>query len=472
VIAPSPFGGGQCHRALFLSFDTLGDIIMPIRKSSSAHGANVRLTMLPISAGDVTLIVWSDGHSRHSVLIGAGFREDEAISYLQSIGIFHLDLIILSHPDMDHLGGLLALVKSRAMTVDRIWCFDLTFLREFITTGKIPPPQPATREVLYDYLLRATLDQFSDILTSANGRGIQVLQVSEDYRLSLGGVLLEVLYPPESFYSALRSPSAITQLLVNRKWPDDWTDERQGREGGREKARPLSRQERQKRLAEMVDKPEMPEDGLHLTELEELEEKPNIEASKEETLPWRMVGTLYNNLSIVVKLTILGGIDPPSILLPGDLSDWTMLILRQWTNLRADVLKMPHHGSRNIGFDSKALSRFIDHCIHWHFFERHCQCFFACCGPHSSHDFERLEHLIHSGDATRFIQEIVAPSQILVFPHPQHKLPTVPLAAFNSKIISNRIDRDPLALAAKTNAPCPATLLVGLERGEVHEAKL
>src|SRR5271169_6425382 len=109
------------------------------------------VTMLPVTAGDATLIVWSDGGTTHAVLIDAGLQENDAVSYLQSIGVFHLDLIILSHPDLDHLGGLLAIMKSRAMSVDRIWCFDLAFLREFVQTGKIPGPRHATREVVYEY---------------------------------------------------------------------------------------------------------------------------------------------------------------------------------------------------------------------------------------------------------------------------------------------------------------------------------
>jgi beta-lactamase superfamily II metal-dependent hydrolase len=107
---------------------------------------NVEVTMLPVSAGDATLIVLSDQGTRHSVLIDAGLDKTEAVSYLQSIGVFHLDLIILSHPDLDHLGGLLAIINSRTMSVDRIWCFDLDFLRSFVTTGTIPNPRAATRD--------------------------------------------------------------------------------------------------------------------------------------------------------------------------------------------------------------------------------------------------------------------------------------------------------------------------------------
>lgn len=429
---------------------------------------DTEVTMLPVSAGDATLIVWSDGGTRHAVLIDAGLQESEAVSYLQSIGIFHLDLIILSHPDLDHLGGLLAIMKSRAMSVDRIWCFDLNFLREFIRTGRIPRPQPATREVVYDYLLRSTLDQFSDILRAANGQGVQVLQVSEGYKLSLGGALIEVLYPPQSFYDALYRPIALKQML-NRKWPDDWIDDREERYDV--KARPLSRQEQQERLTEMIEQPAMPEDGVLLSDLDE---EPEAETARNEEepdqLPWRMVGTLYNNLSIVVKLTILGGIDAPSILFPGDLSDWTTLVQRQWPNLRADVLKMPHHGSRRVTCDLKAIRDAVDHPLPWYrLFKRRFPFWYPFHGPRSRAEWHRFYNLIHKGDPLTLIHELVSPSHVLVFPYPQHRLPSMSLEDFRSNWIANRVNRDAAALCQKRNEPSPARIFVGLERKDVRE---
>jgi len=441
---------------------------MPARQPD--EGIHSEVTMLPVSAGDATLIVWSDGGTRHAVLIDAGMLEHEAASYLQSIGIFHLDLIILSHPDLDHLGGLLAIMKSRAMSVDSIWCFDLAFLREFVRTGKIPPPRPATREVVYRYALLSTLDQFSDVLRTANGKGVQVLQVSEGYKISLGGALLEVLYPPQSFYDALHTPLALKQML-NRKWPDDWTEDREERDDRR--ARPLPRQETEERLTERVDRPEMPEDGVHLSDMqEEFEEQTSEAEEKPEQLPWKMVGTLYNNLSIVVKVTFLGGINAPSVLFPGDLSDWTTLVLRQWHNLRADVLKIPHHGSKHVTCDLKAVCDAMDDLFPWHWLlEGYHPFSYPFRGPLSRSEWRRFYDLVHNLDPFPLIRELVRPSHVLVFPHPQHHLPSMPLGQFHSNLIANRSNRDALALSQKSNLPSPARILVGRERNDVIEVE-
>jgi hypothetical protein len=363
------------------------------------------------------------------------------------------------------------------MSVDRIWCFDLAFLREFVRTGKIPQPKPATREVVYRYQLLSTLDQFSDILKTANGRGVQVLQVSEGYKLSLGGILIEVLYPPQSFYDALHNPVALKRML-NRKLPEDWDNERE--EGERGNARILSMHDGEARLAETVERPEMPEEGVHLSDLpeefhDEQLEAPDDQGKNEEVepeiLPWRMVGTLYNNLSIVVKMTVLGGITSPSILFPGDLSDWTTLVLRQWPNLRADILKMPHHGSKNVTFDLNAVIEAMDHPYPWYwFFKRGFPFWYPFSAPLSRQERRRFYDAVRRGDPLSVIRDIVGPAHLLVFPHPQHRLPSLPLGDFRSNAIANRMKRDPQALNLKNNEPIAARILVGLERRDVAES--
>lgn len=440
------------------------------------EGMNVKVTMLPVSAGDATLITWSGGGTIHSVLIDAGLRENDAVSYLQSIGIFHLDLIILSHPDLDHLGGLLAIVRSQVMSVDRIWCFDLAFLREFVQTGRIPHSKPATREVVYEYALRSTLDQFSDILKTANGKGVQVLQVSEGHKLCLGNVLLEVLYPPQSMYHALHDTVAINRLL-NRKLPEDWDRDQEDGEGVT--AQPLSSPEQGRRLTDMVDRPEMPDGGVHLSDLPEEYEDQRSEQSEEQRkesddqpdqLPWRMVGTLYNNLSIVVKATVLGGINSPSILLPGDLTDWTTLVLRQWPNLKSDILKVPHHGSKNVTCDFRALRDEMDDPFPWYyFFERRYPFPWPFYGPVSRSQWHHFYHLVRRGEPLPVIRDIVRPSHVLVFPHPQHRLPSMSLVKFRSNVIANRSDRDLAKLNQPGNTPIAARISVGLERRDISE---
>ncbi|KJR43714.1 secreted protein containing Beta-lactamase-like domain protein [Candidatus Magnetoovum chiemensis] len=323
---------------------------------------DIKLIMLLISAGDATLLLASDSQRRYSVLIDAGLRDNEVISYLQSIGVFHIDLVIISHPDMDHLGGLLSIMKSAVMSVDRIWCFDLNFLRNFILTGKIPTPKEATHDFLYMKAMVSTLDKFSDILETANGK-TKLLQVSEGYKFCLGPMLFEVLYPPQSFYDSLHTTDVLKHLLIGRKVPDDWRDRPKS-----DNAKEISPPEDKKRLENNIGRgnfsngeyPLLTEFDLNKQDEDELEQqtKNKCKSEKEadmDSLSLNMIGRLYNNMSIVVKVSILGGISGPTALFTGDLTDWTTLVIRNSQHLRADILKLPHHGSSGVKCNFKRI---------------------------------------------------------------------------------------------------------------------
>jgi hypothetical protein len=220
----------------------------------------------------------------------------------------------------------------------------------------------------------------------------------------------------------------------------------------------------------------MTEERVHLAdgkmpEAEGAENQSPEGQSDGETLSWRLVGTLYNNLSIVVKLTVLGGIDAPSILFPGDLSDWTMLVSRQWGNLKAEVLKLPHHGSTRVGVDSTTLKGLMHDCIHctpWH--SRQGIFWWPRCGPwYSREEWRRFESVVKAPNGEDFLKHVVCASHALVFPYPAHKLPNMALGRICSDIVANRQDCMLSALSEETNAPRPARLRVGLERTDVHQ---
>ena len=90
----------------------------------------------------------------------------------------------------------------------------------------------------------------------------------------------------------------------------------------------------------------------------------DIDNTETDKLPLKIVGTLYNNLSIVVKISVLGGISGPTALFPGDLTDWSSLIARHAHELHVDILKIPHHGSSRVVCDLLGLYKCYYHCGH------------------------------------------------------------------------------------------------------------
>jgi hypothetical protein len=173
----------------------------------------------------------------------------------------------------------------------------------------------------------------------------------------------------------------------------------------------------------------------------------------------------------VVKLSVLGGIDPPSMLFPGDLSDWTGLILRQAPNLQADILKLPHHGSKAVGWNTAPLQHLYHLCDDWRrFFRQELPFWYEYRLDRAQAFLYRFVYLADQGSLA-IVNEIVKPSHVLVFPHPQHHLPDLRLDDLCAQILANRRQRGLADLNQKSNQPAPAQLSVGLERSHREDSR-
>jgi beta-lactamase superfamily II metal-dependent hydrolase len=81
-------------------------------------GANLTMTAIDVGQGDASLLTFPHNES---LLIDGG-KEDKGptvVAYLHSVGITHLNGIVATHPDSDHIGGLLPVLDS--VPVDRVY---------------------------------------------------------------------------------------------------------------------------------------------------------------------------------------------------------------------------------------------------------------------------------------------------------------------------------------------------------------
>lgn len=437
----------------------------------------VELHMLPVPAGDATLIIDRSQGRPYTVLIDAGLVKDELVSYIQKIEINRLDLIILSHPDLDHLQGLLSILDNPQISLGQVWCFDLAFLKELVTTRKIPRPQKPTHTIIYEMLLR-TLVGMDKVLKTLGERKVLTLQVSAGHRLTLGSLYIEVLYPWDGFYEALRSPAQIKKLLA-KKWPVDWLAPELVRdiiENKRKRpvnkrpalARKISGSQEQEILKKLLKEGELQVADNDIQPLAIPEEEDDFESVNEElpenrnSLPISLVGTLYNNLSIVAKIHVLGGINPPTMLFPGDLTDWTYLIARRFADLPVDIFKYPHHGSAEAGISRRVLQQFGFP------FPRCCPCgpwcYPDCCERH----FKFWKKILQINDASQFFSEIVRPKHTLIYPYPSQGLPkpSVSLQGLG-QINTNRQKAEVNSLADSSNLAVACILEIKNEKIKV-----
>ena len=129
---------------------------------TSISFAQLELTFLDVGQGDSVLIRAPSGQT---VLYDGGRRDDQVLEYLRELGVQSLDLVIASHPDADHIGGLEAVIEA--------------YQPGIVMTNALP----------YD---SATFRGMRTVITDTGARLLEPTA----RRITLGEVTLQVLPPP------------------------------------------------------------------------------------------------------------------------------------------------------------------------------------------------------------------------------------------------------------------------------------
>jgi competence protein ComEC len=118
---------------------------IPIAAVQSVDGS-LEVHFIDVGQGDSIFIRAADGST---ALIDGGNPNGLALAYLRSIGVTHLDAVILTHPHADHVGGLVDVQNS--LQVDNVWTSGASnttsIFERFIDTiaaRKIPYYEAAT----------------------------------------------------------------------------------------------------------------------------------------------------------------------------------------------------------------------------------------------------------------------------------------------------------------------------------------
>ena len=129
---------------------------------SPLASAQLELVFFDVGQGDAVLLRSPSGQT---ILYDGGRGDEEVLEYLQEMGIQTLDLVIASHPDADHIGGLGEVVRH--------------YQPRFFMDNGVPH----------------TTQTYRELLQVVEAAGSQVLEPSGQ-RFGLGEASLQVLPPP------------------------------------------------------------------------------------------------------------------------------------------------------------------------------------------------------------------------------------------------------------------------------------
>lgn len=307
----------------------------------------LEIHMVPVTNGESTLIRLCDEGEEVAILIDGGLSSSECNTYLQSLGISKLDVVVASHFHWDHVGGLESIRND--IEISEYW------------TGDLRPFEDYCRRPSSPYVL-ACLATADGPLRSSNGKNRLVWDGIQK-SFAGGKLTLEVIAPPYDLWKHLRRPGVAAGLLrpsqenAYRKrlldYPEaleieDEIEERSGPDGEWETAQAIGVQ----RFPETT---RITEDSI-----DQIEELKIAEYLASAISPW-------NDMSIVVKATYQSQVGSQSVLFPGDLTNWSYIYAHHAGDARCDLLKIPHHCSDTY-IDRDDVDNFING--EWRFLAR------------------------------------------------------------------------------------------------------
>jgi len=155
----------------------------PTQQINPTTLAPLRIHFIDVGQGDAILIQGSGGEVG---LVDGGDTSSGIVQYLQSLGITHLDMIVATHPNADHIGGLVKVLNT--IPVDKV-----------VTNGMMH----TTLE--YEHFLDA-------IITSK----AEYVEVKRGETILLGNLNFDVLSPISNTDDDLNNGSLVLRLVYRK----------------------------------------------------------------------------------------------------------------------------------------------------------------------------------------------------------------------------------------------------------------
>jgi len=86
----------------------------------SSNLGELKVHYIDVGQADASLLQYSDGEKEYTILFDTGdWRGNEVVPYLSSQNVSYIDLVVISHPDADHIGQLEKVMNS--FDVGEVW---------------------------------------------------------------------------------------------------------------------------------------------------------------------------------------------------------------------------------------------------------------------------------------------------------------------------------------------------------------
>ncbi len=277
----------------------------------------LKIRMLSVGHGDALLLTALVDSQPWSCLIDGGKSAKQLQDSLVDENVTSLDLLILSHFDHDHIGGLIGLtdkVKVKAYWGPALPAFDRHYW-------------------LFGDRIQKALDKAKDLEQELIGAGVEILYPLEGYKsapFELGGPTLQVLSPPARLIRELITNDDIRSLHSGDEMPLGWLLDPPPEEIDQ--------------AGDVTSFDAAAQRGYLATSNFSERMRRRIPAS--EASPEFFGNPLVNNTSLVIWIGMRTEKKNHTLLLTGDLENWTYLLASYPRGLHADVLKASHHGGK------------------------------------------------------------------------------------------------------------------------------
>lgn len=168
-------------------------------------GKELRVHFIDVGQGDSIFIQSPEGKN---MLIDGGKRDTgkEVVTYLHSQGVDKLDYVVATHPDADHIGGLLAVLNSISV-------------KNFVDSGKVHTTQTYEKmlELISDKKIPFIVPRKGDTIPLDSTIGINVLNTGDDSNdNNEASLVLKVQYGKVSFLLMGDADIGVEKSMLNQ----------------------------------------------------------------------------------------------------------------------------------------------------------------------------------------------------------------------------------------------------------------